>query len=53
MPLRVCKACRRYTLRDECAQCGKAAVHPAPARYSPEDRYAKYRQALKREQKGA
>jgi H/ACA ribonucleoprotein complex subunit 3 len=34
-------------MRDECPICGKKTVSPHPARFSPEDRYGKYRRKLK------
>jgi len=47
--MRVCREDRTYTLREVCPRCGAATVAPLPARYSPEDRYGKYRRRLKRE----
>ncbi|HKZ98495.1 MAG TPA: RNA-protein complex protein Nop10 [Thermoplasmata archaeon] len=47
--LRICRACARYTLRDACPSCGAATAMPLPARYSPEDRYGKYRRRLRKE----
>ena len=44
--LRRCRGCGRYSLREACPGCGGATAVPHPARYSPEDRYAKYRRAL-------
>ncbi len=44
--LRVCRACGRYTLRAECPGCGAATRTPHPARFSPSDRYGKYRRLL-------
>ncbi|MBN2566831.1 RNA-protein complex protein Nop10 [Candidatus Woesearchaeota archaeon] len=43
-----CRACGRYTLKEACP-CGGEAVNPKPAKYSPEDHYAKYRREAKRE----
>lgn len=50
--LRKCVECERYTLNQEkCPYCrGKLRV-PHPAKFSPEDKYAKYRRAMKDEQK--
>lgn len=45
--LMVCRACDRYTLRQNCPVCGKAAITPHPVRYSPEDPYGSYRRKLK------
>jgi len=47
--LRVCRTDGTYTLRDVCPRCSAATVAPLPARYSPEDRYGRYRRALRRE----
>jgi len=44
--LRVCRACARYTLRDACPTCAGPTRTPHPARFSPEDRYGRYRRAL-------
>ncbi|HUK80653.1 MAG TPA: RNA-protein complex protein Nop10 [Nitrososphaerales archaeon] len=38
-----CTSCGRYTLAQKCPSCGGAAVTVHPARYSPDDRYARYR----------
>jgi len=44
--LRVCRDCRRYTLRAKCAECGAETRTPHPARYNPGDRYGRYRRML-------
>ena len=44
--LHVCRVCHRYTLDDACPQGHGATRTPHPARYSPQDRWAKYRRAL-------
>ena len=36
-----------YTLQAKCPKCGIATAQPGPAKYSPEDRYGKYRRQLK------
>ncbi len=42
--MRRCKSCGRYTLRkDRCPYCGGELEVPHPAKFSPEDRYGKYR----------
>ncbi len=41
-----CRVCVLYTLRKECPGCGSATESPLPPRYSPEDRYGKYRRML-------
>ena len=37
-----------YTLGARCPDCGAEAVNSAPAPFDPEDRYGRYRRALKR-----
>jgi H/ACA ribonucleoprotein complex subunit 3 len=44
--LRICRECRRYTLKAVCPACGGATRTPHPARFSPGDRYGKYRRLL-------
>ncbi|MCK4477918.1 RNA-protein complex protein Nop10 [Candidatus Bathyarchaeota archaeon] len=47
--LRKCEKCIRYTLNtEECPHCGGKVHIPHPAKFSPNDKYAKYRIALKR-----
>lgn len=41
-----CVNCSRYTLEEKCPKCGGAAVIAAPAKYSPDDKYARYRSPL-------
>jgi H/ACA ribonucleoprotein complex subunit 3 len=43
--LRVCSACRRYTLKEECPQCNEKTKTAHPAKFSPDDKYMKYRLA--------
>ncbi|MGA1820021.1 MAG: RNA-protein complex protein Nop10 [Thermoplasmatota archaeon] len=38
-----CDRCGMYTLKDTCKDCGSQTVNTFPPRYSPEDRYGKYR----------
>lgn len=44
--LRICRACGRYTLQATCPDGHGATHNPHPARYSPTDRWARYRRAL-------
>jgi len=49
--LRKCVKCKKYTLNQEkCPYCGDRLHVPHPAKFSPEDKYAKYRSAMKAEQ---
>jgi H/ACA ribonucleoprotein complex subunit 3 len=42
--LRRCTVCGRYTLRtDSCPSCGGVLKIPHPAKFSPDDRYLRYR----------
>ncbi|MCS6767945.1 MAG: RNA-protein complex protein Nop10 [Candidatus Nitrosocaldus sp.] len=41
--MRRCPACRIYTLKQECPRCNGATHDPHPPRFSPDDRYARYR----------
>lgn len=48
--MKKCKNCGRYTLQEECPECGEETSSPHPAKFSPEDSYGKYRRKLKREE---
>ncbi len=41
--MRRCDNCHRYTLKSACPNCGAPTRVPHPARFSPEDKYARYR----------
>lgn len=46
--LRKCVNCGEYTLkRERCPFCGNDLRVPHPAKFSPEDKYAKYRRAMR------
>jgi len=48
--LRKCEKCSRYTLdTTACPRCGGKVHVPHPAKFSPDDKYAKQRIALKKE----
>ena len=47
--IRKCEACGEYTLKEVCVRCGAKTVSPLPPRFSPTDRYGKYRRMLKKE----
>ncbi|NHV45469.1 MAG: RNA-protein complex protein Nop10 [Candidatus Verstraetearchaeota archaeon] len=47
MKMKKCSFCGEYTLRDDkCPYCGGQLKNPHPARFSPENKYSKYRLAL-------
>jgi H/ACA ribonucleoprotein complex subunit 3 len=49
MRIHKCAKCDGYTLKDACPKCGSAAYKTLPPRFSPEDRYGKYRRMMKKE----
>ena len=48
--MRTCKECGEYTLEESCPECNVKTGVIFPARYSPQDKYGKYRRILKRQQ---
>tara|TARA_Y100000034_G_C6893729_1_gene411622 strand:+ start:784 stop:936 length:153 start_codon:yes stop_codon:yes gene_type:complete len=42
-----CVECRNYTLNSKCS-CGGKALDPRPAKFSPEDKWGKYRRLAKK-----
>ncbi|HII08479.1 MAG TPA: RNA-protein complex protein Nop10 [Methanosphaera sp.] len=48
--MRRCNNCREYTLQDICPDCNEKTGVIFPARYSPQDKYGKYRRILKKQQ---
>ncbi len=47
--MRKCVVCGRYTLaRDRCPVCGGEVRVPHPPRFSPEDKYLRYRYLMKK-----
>ncbi len=44
--LRVCRDCPRYTFHETCPSCHVPTRTPHPARFSPGDRWGKYRRML-------
>lgn len=43
--MRRCLSCGRYTLKPRCPGCGGDTRSAHPARFSPDDKYARYRLA--------
>ncbi len=41
--IRKCSVCEEYTLKDECKKCNKQTVLVHPAKFSPDDKYARMR----------
>ncbi|NLZ30056.1 MAG: RNA-protein complex protein Nop10 [Methanomicrobiales archaeon] len=46
--IRRCPHDQRYTLCLVCPACGRPTRTAHPARFSPEDRYGRYRRAIRR-----
>ncbi|MHC1605291.1 MAG: RNA-protein complex protein Nop10 [Candidatus Methanofastidiosia archaeon] len=44
-----CKRCEKYTISEVCPYCGGEVFPAKPPRYSPEDRFAKYRRMWKKQ----
>ncbi len=49
MKIHKCPGCGSYTLKGACPKCGSQTNPVGPARYSPEDRYGRYRRMMKEE----
>ncbi|MFH1440338.1 MAG: RNA-protein complex protein Nop10 [Candidatus Woesearchaeota archaeon] len=45
-----CNKCSKYTMKEKC-ECGGKAVEAKPPKYSPEDKYGKYRREVKQEER--
>jgi H/ACA ribonucleoprotein complex subunit 3 len=41
--IRKCSACNRYTLGRICPKCNAPTIDPHPPKYSPDDKYVRYR----------
>jgi len=41
--MKKCLKCGRYTLKEKCPLCGSETKDPKPARFSPDDKYVRYR----------
>jgi H/ACA ribonucleoprotein complex subunit 3 len=46
MKLRKCITCNQYTFKETCPKCNKKTVIPVPPKFSPQDKYGKYRRKL-------
>jgi len=42
-----CLDCGSYTLKETCPSCKEKTATPHPPKFSPEDKYGKYRRQLK------
>ncbi|MEA3558760.1 MAG: RNA-protein complex protein Nop10 [Candidatus Thermoplasmatota archaeon] len=41
--IRKCRKCNLFSLRDKCPECGSTTENTFPPRYSPQDKYGRYR----------
>lgn len=41
--LRKCVKCNKFTLKDKCLKCNNETISAHPAKFSPDDKYLKYR----------
>lgn len=48
--MKKCKECGQYTLKETCPQCNHKVGVIFPPRYSPQDKYGKYRRKIKQEE---
>ena len=45
-----CPKCKKYTMQEKCSSCNVKTINPKPAKYSPDDKMAKYRRQAKKEE---
>ncbi|MGY5142383.1 MAG: RNA-protein complex protein Nop10 [Nitrosopumilus sp.] len=41
--LRKCLECKKFTLKDKCDKCSIGTISAHPAKFSPDDKYLRYR----------
>ena len=46
-----CKKCDQYTMQETCPKCSAKTEHAKPPKYSPADKYGKYRREVKEEER--
>lgn len=51
LKMKRCKSCGEYTLKSTCPYCGGELEVVYPPKFSPEDKYGKYRRILKKQLK--
>ena len=44
-----CPNCQKYTIKQKCLDCEKKTISPKPPKFSPTDKYGKYRREEKKE----
>jgi H/ACA ribonucleoprotein complex subunit 3 len=45
--MRKCTVCKVYTFKATCPKCNGKSINPEPPKYSPENKYGKYRRMFK------
>ena len=45
-----CPKCKVYTMHDKCPKCSAKVVKAVPPKFSPVDKYDRYRREAKREE---
>lgn len=46
MKIKKCNKCKRYTMKDKCPTCGGETINPLPPKFSPIDKFGKWRRKL-------
>ena len=41
--LRRCKMCNKYSIKEKCNKCDVETISAHPAKFSPDDKYMRYR----------
>jgi H/ACA ribonucleoprotein complex subunit 3 len=49
--IKKCPGCGKYTMKEKCPGCGSATKTPHPPKFSPEDRYGRYRRMAREAEK--
>jgi len=47
MKMRKCIYCKEYTFKEICPKCNRKTINPEPPKFSPQDKYGKWRRKLK------
>lgn len=42
--------CGQYTMKETCPACGKKTTMPKPPKFSPEDKFGKYRREVRKKE---
>jgi H/ACA ribonucleoprotein complex subunit 3 len=45
--IKKCPGCGSYTLKDNCGKCSMKTIEPRPPKYSPEDKWGRFRRETK------